>query len=256
MMIQANAISVGYRSDPVVRQVDLRATAGSFTAVLGPNGSGKSTLLRGLGRILPLSAGSVEVAGRGLDSFSHKEFARQVAFLPQAAVVPDQVTVRELVGRGRFPHHGLWRPWSRNDGPAIEEAMAAAGIAELSGRRVAELSGGQQQRVWLALVLAQQASVLLLDEPTTFLDIAHQYEVLELCRELAADGRAVVAVLHDLDQAARYADQLVVLQAGRVAAAGPPAEVLTPELMTEVFGLSVRIGTDPDTDRPVLRVLR
>ncbi|OYN95341.1 hypothetical protein CGZ95_16530 [Enemella evansiae] len=256
MTIQANAVSVGYRAAPVVQEVSLRAPAGSFTAILGPNGSGKSTLLRGLGRILPLAGGSVEVAGKPLDSFAHKEFAREVAFLPQSPVVPDQVTVRELVGRGRFPHHGLWRPWAKGDGPAIDQAMAVAGVTELAAQRVAELSGGQQQRVWLALVLAQQTPALLLDEPTTFLDIAHQYEVLDLCRDLAANGRAVVAVLHDLDQAARYADQLIVLDGGRVAATGTPAEVLTTELMDRVFGLSVEILVDPDTARPMLRVLR
>ena len=256
MTIQADRVMVGYRDEPVVRGVSLRVPTGSFTAILGPNGSGKSTLLRGLGRVLPLSGGSVEVADKALDSFTHKEFAREVAFLPQSPVVPDQVTVRELVARGRFPHHGLWRPWAPGDRPAIEDAMAVAGVTELAGQRVAELSGGQQQRVWLALVLAQQTPALLLDEPTTFLDIAHQYEVLDLCRSLAADGRAVVAVLHDLDQAARYADQLIVLDGGQVAAAGPPSEVLTAELMDRVFGLSVEILVDPDTERPMLRVLR
>lgn len=178
--------------------------------------------------------------------------ARQVAFLPQSPVAPESVSVRELVARGRYPHQSLLRQWSKADAAAVAEALAATGTTELVDRPVTELSGGQRQRVWIAMVLAQATDLLLLDEPTTFLDLAHQYEVLQLCARLHAAGRTVVAVLHDLHQAARYATHLVCMRDGRILAQGHPRDILTPELVWETFGIDCRVISEPDTGLPLV----
>ena len=190
--------------------------------------------------------------GRAIHSTPAKAVARTLGMLPQSAVAPETITVLDLVGRGRFPHQTLLRQWSDADQAAVEQAMAAAGVTELAERPVDELSGGQRQRAWLAMVLAQQTELLLLDERTTFLDITHQLDVLDLCADLRADGYTIVAVLHDLNHACRYADHLIAMVDGRMVASGQPGEVVTPELVAEVFGLTCTVIPDPATGTPMV----
>ncbi|MDT0310279.1 ABC transporter ATP-binding protein [Streptomyces sp. DSM 44917] len=225
----------------------------SFTVIVGPNACGKSTLLRALARMLRPERGQVLLDGRAISSYPAKRLARELGLLPQSPTSPEGITVADLVARGRYPHQGLLRQWSAEDEWVVGESMAATGVSALAGRHLDELSGGQRQRVWIAMALAQQTPLLLLDEPTTFLDIAHQIEVLDLCARLHEEqGRTLVAVLHDLNQAARYATHLVALCEGRVVAEGPPAEVVTAALVEEVFGLPCRVIEDPETGTPLV----
>ncbi|MEN0014314.1 MAG: ABC transporter ATP-binding protein, partial [Solirubrobacteraceae bacterium] len=218
-----------------------------------PNACGKSTTLRALARMLKPTRGAVVLDGHPIATLPAKQVARTLGLLPQSSVVPDGITVRDLVGRGRFPHQGLLRAWSAADERAVVEALRATATTDLADRVVDELSGGQRQRVWLAMVLAQETELLLLDEPTTFLDIAHQIEVLDLCAALRErHGRTLVAVLHDLNQAARYATHLVAMKDGRIVAEGPPAEIVTPELVDEVFGVACLVVPDPATGTPLV----
>lgn len=249
----AQGATFGYDRRPVVQGLDVTVPDGAFTAVVGPNACGKSTLLRGLARLLAPTAGAVLLDGRALTAWRPKEFARQVGLLPQTAAAPDGISVAELVSRGRHPHHGLLRQWSAADEAAVQDAMTSTGVAALADRSVQELSGGQRQRVWAAMALAQEPSILLLDEPTTFLDLAHQYELLDLFAGLQRDrGTTVVAVLHDLGHAARYAQHVIVMQAGRIVAAGPPREVITAAIVEEVFGLPCLVIDDPLTGTPLV----
>jgi len=250
--LRADALTLAHDRLVVSEGLSLDVPDGSFTVLVGPNASGKSTLLHALGRMLRPRAGAVLLDGHDIARTPSRHVARRLGLLPQSPVAPDAITVADLVSRGRYPHQGLLRRWSPADQAAVEEAVALAGVADLAGRGVDELSGGQRQRVWLAVALAQQTPVLLLDEPTTYLDIAHQVEVLDLLERLHAGGRTLVAVLHDLNQAARYATHLVALHAGRVVAAGPPAEVVTAELVERVFGLPVRVIEDPETGTPLV----
>ncbi|MDT9591529.1 ABC transporter ATP-binding protein [Nocardioides zeae] len=250
--VTADRLSVGYGADPVVAALDLVVPAGSFTAVIGPNACGKSTLLRALARLLAPREGRVLLGTEDVRDLSARQLARRVGLLPQSPVTPDAITVMDLVCRGRYAHQSILRQWSRADQEAVEAAMSAAGVTELRDRRVDELSGGQRQRAWIALTLAQESDVLLLDEPTTFLDIAHQVEVLELADTLRRRGRTVVAVLHELGMAARYATHLVAMRDGRVVAEGTPAEVVTEEVLARVFDLEARVVPDPDTGAPVV----
>lgn len=251
-MLSARRITVGYGSTAVLKDLDVAIPAGVFTAVIGPNACGKSTLLKALARLQPVGKGHVRLAGRDAKDFKAKDWAKRVAMLPQSPATPDAITVRDLVLRGRYAHQGLLRSYSREDERAVTSAMAAAGVQRLADRRVDELSGGQRQRVWIALVLAQESEVLLLDEPTTFLDLSHQVEVLELAASLAREGRTVVAVLHEIGLAARYADHLIAMKDGAVAAQGAPAQVVTPELLRQVFDVEAAIIPDPDTGAPVV----
>nr|WP_236074378.1 ABC transporter ATP-binding protein [Streptomyces tardus] len=250
--MSAHGVTLSYGGQPVVRDVSLDIPHGSLTAVIGPNGCGKSTLLKAFARLLKPDSGSVSLHGTDLHSYRSKEAARHLALLPQSPIAPEGITVRGLVSRGRFPHHTLFRQWSPDDESAIAFALERTDLTGIADLQVGELSGGQRQRAWIAMVLAQQTDLLLLDEPTTFLDIAHQYEVLELCAELNREGATVVAVLHDLNQAARFADHLVVMRAGTVHAQGPPGEVLTSELVEEVFGLPCDIVPDPRAGTPMV----
>ncbi|WEH37434.1 ABC transporter ATP-binding protein [Streptomyces sp. AM 4-1-1] len=244
--------SIGYNRRPVSEHLDVRIPDRSFTVVIGPNACGKSTLLRAVSRLLKPTAGQVVLDGRSLASFGSKEVARLLGLLPQTSQAPDGITVAELVARGRHPHQKLLRQWTEQDERATLDAMAATSVTELSGRYVDELSGGQRQRVWVAMVLAQQTPLLLLDEPTTFLDIAHQIDLLELFTDLHRAGHTLVAVLHDLNHAARYATHLIAMRDGRVVAEGTPDEVVTAGLVREVFDLPCQVVPDPVTGTPMV----
>jgi iron complex transport system ATP-binding protein len=244
--------TLAYDGRVISEHLDVAIPKGSFTVIVGPNACGKSTLLRGLARLLRPSRGHVLLDGRDIHAYRTKEVARRVGLLPQTSLAPDGITVADLVARGRHPHQSAFQQWSRADEAAVASAMAATGVTELSGRRVDELSGGQRQRVWVAMSLAQETDLLLLDEPTTFLDIAHQFELLELFRELNLAGRTIVAVLHDLNQASRYASHVVAMSGGRVAAQGAPADVITAELVHDVFGLPAHVIPDPVAGTPLV----
>jgi iron complex transport system ATP-binding protein len=248
--LHADAITIGYDKRVISRDLSVEIPDGSFTMIVGPNACGKSTLLRALSRLLPPSAGQVVLDGRAISAYRAKEVARVLGLLPQSSLAPDGITVADLVARGRHPHQSLIRQWSPDDEAAVRAAMAATGVAELSGRLVDELSGGQRQRAWVAMVLAQETPLLLLDEPTTFLDIAHQIELMELLADLNDQGRTLVTVLHDLNQAARYGTHLIAMRDGAVVAQGPPAEIVTAELVEEVFGLPCVVVPDPVTGTP------
>ncbi|WP_125099307.1 ABC transporter ATP-binding protein [Leucobacter chromiireducens] len=250
--LRARDITLGYGDTPIVRDLTLAIPDGSFTVIIGPNACGKSTLLRGFSRLLRPSTGSVLLDGAELHSRPPKEVARRLGLLPQTAIAPDGITVADLVGRGRFPHQSALRTWSRADEEAVAAALAATSTTELSHRLVDELSGGQRQRVWVAMALAQQTGHLLLDEPTTYLDIAHQIELLELFAELHRGGTTVVAVLHDLNHAARYATHLVAMRDGEIVAQGRPREVITAELVERVYGLQCRVIEDPVSGAPLV----
>lgn len=248
--LHADAITLGYDKRVISRELSVEIPDGSFTMIVGPNACGKSTLLRALSRLLAPSAGQVVLDGRAISSYRAKDVARVLGLLPQSSLAPDGITVADLVARGRHPHQSLVRQWSPADEQAVRAAMEATGVTDLSGRLVDELSGGQRQRVWVAMVLAQETPLLLLDEPTTFLDIAHQIELMELLADLNDEGRTLVTVLHDLNQAARYGTHLIAMRDGAVVAQGAPAEIVTAELVEEVFGLACVVQPDPVTGTP------
>lgn len=254
--LEARSVSLAYDGTTVVPELTVAIPPGSFTVIIGPNACGKSTLLRGLSRLLSPAAGTVVLDGRDISSYPAKEVARRLGLLPQSALAPDGITVADLVGRGRYPHQSLLRQWSSADEAAVKEALDATGTADLSARPVDALSGGQRQRVWVAMVLAQQTDLLLLDEPTTYLDVAHQVELMELFAELNARGRTVVAVLHDLNHAARYASHIIAMRDGRIVAEGAPREVITSERVEEVYGLPNVVIDDPVTGGPLVVPLR
>ncbi len=253
MRLEASGITLAYDARTVITDLDVAIPDGSFTVVVGPNACGKSTLLRGLARMIRPSSGTVSLDDRPISSYGSKEVARRLALLPQSPVAPDGITVADLVARGRYPHQSLLRQWSPADERAVGEAMAATGVADLAERAVGELSGGQRQRVWIAMVLAQDTPLLLLDEPTTFLDITYPLEVLDLLADLHAGGdRTLVAVLHDLNQACRYATHLVAMRDGAIVAQGPPAEIVDADLLSRVFGLVGDVVPDPQTGTPMI----
>ena len=251
--LHGSALTLAYERRVIAEGLTVAVPDRSLTVVVGPNACGKSTLLRALSRMLRPTAGTVLLDGRDISSRPAKEVARTLGLLPQSSIAPDGITVAELVARGRYPHQGLLRQWSEDDERAVARAAAATGVADLADRPVDELSGGQRQRVWIAMALAQETPLLLLDEPTTYLDIAHQIEVLDLCAQLhEEEGRTLVAVLHDLNHAARYATHLIAMRDGRVVAAGDPRDVVTAELVEEVFGLPCRVIEDPETGTPLV----
>ncbi|MFD5868525.1 ABC transporter ATP-binding protein [Corynebacterium sp. NPDC060344] len=258
--ISVRGVDQAWGARRIISGLDADIRPGALTAIIGPNGCGKSTLLKTIARIAPPQAGTVFVGGDPADALSPKELARRVAMMTQGAMAPPDVTVGELVARGRYPHQSFLRQWSDADEAATVAAMRVAGVDAMSARRVSELSGGQRQRVWLALALAQQSGILLLDEPTTYLDIGHQYALLDLVSALCSvGGRTIVAVLHDLQQAVRYADELVVMKDGEILAKGAPRDIVGPELIREVFGIDVDVvhhaGTGDPLIVPVNRVL-
>jgi ABC-type cobalamin/Fe3+-siderophores transport system ATPase subunit len=251
--LHASGLTLAYDQRVVCEALDVEIPDGSFTVIVGPNACGKSTLLRALARLMRPRAGTVLLDGRPIGSIGSKEVARRLGLLPQSPVAPDAITVADLVARGRYPHQGILRQWSRADERAVVEAMRSTGIEDLAGRAVDELSGGQRRRVWLAMVLAQETPIVLLDEPTTFLDIAHQIEVLDLCADLHEErGHTLVAVLHDLNHACRYATHLIAMSDGRIVAEGEPAQIVDAGLVERVFGLRCRVIEDPETGTPLI----
>lgn len=249
--LAANRVSVAYDRTVVVDELNLAIPVGRFTALIGPNGSGKSTILRALAGLMSVETGSVVLDGRAIASLATKDMARRVGVLLQGPVAPEGLTVEDLVRLGRYPHRSLFARWSVEDEEACEEALTLTTLMSLRHRRLDSLSGGQRQRAWIAMTLAQRSEILLLDEPTTFLDLAHQIEVMELITMLVRErGKTVVAVLHELNHAARHADHMVLLKAGRIAAAGPPGEVMTVESIESVFGVRSVIISDPLSGTP------
>jgi iron complex transport system ATP-binding protein len=253
MRLQAVDIKLGYGDRLIVDGLDLGIEPGTVTTIIGPNGCGKSTLLRALGRLLKPSGGEVLLDGKRISAIPTKEVARVLTVLPQSPTAPEGLTVADLVARGRHPHQTWYRQWSSDDESAVGHALTLTGLADLAERPLDELSGGQRQRAWISMALAQGTDLLLLDEPTTFLDLAHQVEVLELVRHLHREsGRTIVMVLHDLNLAARYTDRLVAMREGSVVAAGTPREVLTEDLLRTVFGLDSKIIDDPVAGTPLV----
>ncbi|MDJ0338067.1 ABC transporter ATP-binding protein [Cryobacterium sp. PH31-O1] len=252
-ILRAEGVTLGYDQMPIIENLDLAIVPGAITVIVGANASGKSTLLKGLSRLITPSAGQVTLGGRNIKALPGKKVATVVGLLPQQPVAPDGITVADLVGRGRYPHQGWFRQWSSTDDEIVAAAMAATNTQELAARRLEDLSGGQRQRVWIAMALAQDPEILLLDEPTTFLDVTHQIEVLDLLLERNRErGTTVVMVLHDLNLAARYADHLVVMRAGRIVANGAPVETLTAEIVRHAFDLEARIVPDPVCGAPMV----
>jgi iron complex transport system ATP-binding protein len=252
-LLSTEALTLAYDGAAVVHDLSLTLPPGRITTIVGANACGKSTLLRGLARLMAPTSGRVLLDGRPVGELASRQVARTLGLLPQSPTAPEGISVADLVGRGRYPHQGWFRSWTAEDERAVTAALEATGSLELAGRRVDELSGGQRQRVWIAMALAQDTDVLLLDEPTTFLDVTHQVEVLDLLVDLnRSRGTTVVTVLHDLNLAARYSDHLVALKRGRIAAAGPPEQVVTEAVVEDVFGLRCRVVPDPVSGTPLV----
>ncbi|MBZ4486730.1 ABC transporter ATP-binding protein [Microbacterium sp. cx-55] len=240
--LAAEAVSLGYGSTVVVNDVSLVIRPGEVTSIVGPNGSGKSTFVRALAGLVTPQAGRVMLDGRDLATQRPRETARRIGFLPQSLIAPEHITVKELVGHGRDPHRRWFEAWSAHDSAAVESALELTDMTGLADHPVDELSGGQRQRAWIALTLAQTPGILILDEPTTYLDIAHQLDTLELVSTLVRErGTTVMLVLHDLTMAARYSDTVVAMHEGRIAAQGVPRDVFTPETLERVFDIRARI---------------
>lgn len=251
--LTAESLSLSYGDRTIIDTLDLEIPSGEVTSIVGANGCGKSTLLKSMARLLKPSSGTVLLDGSSVQSIPSKQLARTLGLLPQSPIAPDGIAVADLVGRGRHPHQGALARWSPGDHEVVEEALRATRTLDLANRPVDELSGGQRQRVWIAMALAQETDILLLDEPTTFLDVTHQVEVLDLVTDLNRDrGTTVVMVLHDLNLAARYSDSLIALLDGKIRAFGPPSEVLNPELVKDVYGMDSMIIPDPVSGSPLV----
>lgn len=249
----AAGLDLGYGDRQIVSALDLAIPPGKLTVIVGANACGKSTVLRGLARLLSPTRGAVYLDGKPIHQMPTREVATVLGVLPQSPIAPDAITVSDLVGRGRYPHQGWFRRWTPEDDAAVAQALRATDTLELADRPVDELSGGQRQRVWIAMALAQETDLLLLDEPTTFLDINHQVEVLDLLTDLVRNnGRTIVVVLHDLNLACRYADHIVAMKAGKLVAEGRPSAVITEEVVADVFGMTSRIVVDPVSETPMI----
>jgi iron complex transport system ATP-binding protein len=255
--LRASALDLAYSKHRILHGIDLEIPLGGITALVGPNGSGKSTLLKGLSRLKAADGGTVLLDSRNIARLPSAEVARRLAVLPQMPEMPERMTVLELVEQGRFPHVGALGMLRRKDSEAVNDALTLTGMTVLAHRPLEQLSGGERQRAWIALALAQATPWLLLDEPTTFLDIGHQFEVLHLIQRLNRErGITIVMVVHDLGQAARFADRMVVLANGHVHSDGEPARVLTPAMLAEVFRIEARVLRDPESSWPIIVPLR
>lgn len=251
--LAARRLRLAYGDRSIVDDLTLDLPNGRISVLIGANGCGKSTLLRGLARLLPPAAGAVLLDGRSIATLPSKEVAKVLGLLPQSPVAPDGITVADLVGRGRYPHQGWFRQWSADDDRAVAAALRATGTLDLADRPIDELSGGQRQRVWIAMALAQETDLLLLDEPTTYLDLSHQIEVLDLLTDLNRRlGTTIVIVMHDLNLACRYADHLIAMRRGRIIAEGRPETVITVDVLREVFGLDAVVIPDPVSQTPTV----
>jgi iron complex transport system ATP-binding protein len=244
-------LTLAYDSHTIITDLHLAIPTGKITALVGPNGCGKSTLLRGLARLLSPKRGHVYLDGKAIHAMSSKTLAKQLGILPQSPSAPEGLTVRELVAQGRYPHQRWFQQWSATDEAITAAAMTTTNILEFADRQLDTLSGGQRQRAWIAMALAQETDILLLDEPTTFLDLAYQIEVLDLLHELNEAGRTIVMVLHDLNQACRYAHHLVAMHDGKIWGQGAPASIMSERMVAEVFRLNARIIADPITGAPM-----
>ncbi|MFE2292508.1 ABC transporter ATP-binding protein [Streptomyces sp. NPDC059452] len=250
--LAARGVTVGYGGRAVIDDLDVAIPPGVITTIIGPNGCGKSTLLRTLTRLLKPASGTVVLDGEDIVKLRTRDVAKKLGLLPQTPVAPEGLTVGDLVARGRHPHQSWLRQWSSDDAGVVERALAMTGVLDLADRPVDSLSGGQRQRVWISMTLAQGTDLLLLDEPTTYLDLAHAIDVLDLVDDLHESGCTVVMVLHDLNLATRYSDNLVVMRAGSILAQGHPRDVITAELLYEAFGLQAKVIDDPVGDRPLI----
>ncbi|MBB6018215.1 ABC transporter ATP-binding protein [Deinococcus radiopugnans] len=251
--LSTHDLKLAYGTSVIVPGLNLSLKGGQVTSIIGPNGCGKSTLLRALARLRPVTGGNVELYGQALHALPSREVARRLAILPQGPTAPEGLSVEELVWFGRHPHQGHFPVRRPEDREAVAWALSQTGMTVFAGRPLDALSGGQRQRAWIAMSLAQQTEILLLDEPTTYLDLSHQLEVLQLAQRLNRDqGKTVVMVLHELNQAVRYSDEIIAMHGGEVYAQGRPEDVLTPELLADVFNLKAHILSDPDTGRPYL----
>ncbi|MFE9703050.1 ABC transporter ATP-binding protein [Streptomyces sp. NPDC005930] len=250
--LAARGVSVGYGARSVIEDLDVTVPPGVITTIIGPNGCGKSTLLRTLSRLLKPTGGTVVLDGEDIAALRTRDVAKKLGLLPQAPVAPEGLTVSDLVARGRHPHQSWLRQWSSDDADVVRRALAMTGVSDLADRPVDSLSGGQRQRVWISMTLAQGTDLLLLDEPTTYLDLAHAIDVLDLVDDLHESGRTVVMVLHDLNLATRYSDHLVVMREGAILAQGHPRDVVTADLLHEAFGLRAKVIDDPVGDRPLV----
>jgi iron complex transport system ATP-binding protein len=251
MNLEAKNLTLAYDDLAILEGLSVTIPEGCITALVGPNGCGKSTLLRGLSRLLKPKGGSVLLGGKAVSTLPTKTLAKELGILPQSPIAPEGLTVRELVAQGRYPHQAWFQQWALEDEKAVQNALEITGMSDLAERPVDALSGGQRQRAWIAMTLAQETRWLLLDEPTTFLDLSHQLEVLMLLQRLEREGKTVVMVVHDLNHATRYAQHIIAMKAGRVVATGSPQTVITNELLREVFNVEADIILDPRTGVPL-----
>jgi len=250
--LETQNLTLGYDRTPIIQDLYLGIPSEKITTLVGPNGCGKSTLLRGLARLLKPRHGAVYLDGGDISKRSTKAVAKRLGILPQSPIAPEGLTVRDLVAQGRYPHQNWLQQWSKEDETMVDHALDLSGMTELAERPLDNLSGGQRQRAWVAMALAQNTEILLLDEPTTFLDLAHQIEILDLLTELnETQNRTIVMVLHDLNQAARYADHLVVVEQGQIYDQGSPAQVMTETMISKVFGVDSCIVPDPVVGTPM-----
>lgn len=255
--LEVRDLRVAYQDRDIIRDVDLHLPEGAVTAIVGPNGCGKSTLLRAMARLLKPRHGSVLLDGKSIREMATREVARDIGLLPQSPTAPDGITVADLVQRGRAPYHGLLSSWTSNDDRAVAHALEATGLVSFAEREVDTLSGGQRQRCWIAMALAQETSILLLDEPTTYLDVVHQLDILDMLHEMnRRHGTTIALVLHDLNLAARYADHMIAVSRGRIVTAGTADHVLTPDNLREVFDLEAKVISDPVSGRPLVVPVR
>ncbi|MCL6331596.1 Fe(3+) dicitrate ABC transporter ATP-binding protein FecE [Pectobacterium carotovorum subsp. carotovorum] len=251
MELTTQNLTAGYGDKRILDGLSLSLPAGKITALLGPNGCGKSTLLKCFAKLLTPESGVIQLNGKPLSAFSARQLSRHLALLPQQHLTPEGITVRDMVAYGRSPWLSLWGRLSPDDRQRVQLAMEKTHIVDLADKRLTDLSGGQRQRAFLAMLLAQDTPVVLLDEPTTYLDINHQVELMKLLRELNQAGKTVVTVLHDLNQASRYCDHLVMLEGGRVMAQGSPHEVMKPALLQQVFSIDAEIHAEPVSGQPM-----